>query len=158
MRISMQPDHAKPAAAFVVLVVLAAATVGSGLSRQDSDGADVTASAPAPDHEERSADRLTPFDPTRSVTLAPRPTSDPASGAGPAAGTRTAAGTSDPALTSRTRRPSRSRAGATAGTGSRTGTGSGADTPGWSPGNGKGKANGHGSSPSGRKDTPPGHR
>ena len=144
----MQSDHAKPAAAFVVLVVLAAATVGSGLSHQDSDGADVTATAPLPgSHEERPADRLTPFDPTRTVTLVPRPTSGPTSSAG------TAAGEADPALAGRAPRPSRSRTGSTG-----SAPGAGAGTPTWSPGNGKGRAKGHGSSPSGDKATPPGHR
>jgi hypothetical protein len=153
----MQSDHAKPAVAFAVLVVLAAATVGSGLSQQDADGAEVSAVAPAPGlHEHRPVDRLTPFDPTRTVTLAPRPTSDPldepVSGAGTAADTGTAAGEQDSAPESRARRPSRSRTGSTGD------TGSGADAPRWSAGNGNDKARGHRSSPSGPKDTPPGHR
>lgn len=45
MRVHMQPDHTKPTIAFIVLVVLAAATVGQGLSGR---GADVVAAVDTP--------------------------------------------------------------------------------------------------------------
>jgi hypothetical protein len=154
----MQSDHAKPAAAFVVLVVLAAATVGSGLSHQDADGAGITAAAPPPGahpHGERPTDRLTPFDPTRTVTLTPRPTAepDPDPGTGAASGVGPAAGERSVAPERRDRRPSRSRIGHPGG-----GTDVGPGARAWSPGNGNGRADGRGVGPSGSSDTPMGHR
>ena len=95
MRVRMERDHARPAIAFLVLVVLAAATVGGGLARQDAGTrrADEIAALPStgpvgdvPSSGHGATLDVPLFDPAGIVTLSTRRAVSTRGAAGPIPG------------------------------------------------------------------------